>query len=202
MMTAFVQKRRETRWRAFLETEWEILVGEEAFETVPTHIWAKDLVYEHILPTLNTAGYMLSCPTATFLNCLLNYMYRHEQDYWAVEPTIFMCTHACGCTTHAATDAGEHFHNRKLPPAKWNTIWKRVGIAHWSDESDFAVRFWTDLPHIVFAHVDHVGSNASKELAELLYVEDEEENSTTSKKKDIDPYLLDYYGAKYKKYDD
>jgi hypothetical protein len=40
------------------------------------------------------------------------------------------------------------------------------------------------------------------EMEEFLNAEDDEEGSATSKKKDIDPYLLDYYGAKYKKYDD
>jgi hypothetical protein len=40
------------------------------------------------------------------------------------------------------------------------------------------------------------------ELEDWACNEDEESETTTSKKKEIDPYLLDYYGAKYKKYDE
>ncbi len=120
-----------------------------------------------------------------------------------MEPTLYMCKHAHACR-HATrvTEAEEHFHSRTFPPAVWDQLRRRVMIEEWSDESDFAVRFWTDLPHIVFAHIDCVQSNAMNEVANWVCNEDEEEESTTSKKKEIDPYLLDYYGAKYKKYND
>ena len=202
MMQAFIERRRERRWDTFLRTEWLVITGDETYETVQTHIWAQDLVYDKLVPLLNQHGYTFSCTTAEFLNCLLNYMYRHIQDSWALEPTTYMCKHACECRKRLAADAEEHFHERKLPPAVWEQLRRRVQIEEWSDTSDFAVRFWTDLPHIVFAHIDLVESTVMHELTDWVDNEDEEETSTTSKKKEIDPYLLDYYGAKYRKNDD
>jgi hypothetical protein len=206
MMQAYVERRRERRWDTFLRTEWLVLAGEDENgeeETVQTHIWAKDLVYDKLEPLLRRNGYIFSCTTADFLNCLLNYMYRHIQDSRAMEATTYMCRHAHECRqARMVKDAEEHFHSRKFPPAVWEQVRRRVRVEEWSDESDFAARFWTDLPHIVFAHIDCVQSNAMNELVDWVNNEDEEEESTTSKKKEIDPYLLDYYGAKYKKYDE
>ena len=202
MMNAYIERRRAHRWDTFLKTEWLVLSGSEAYETVPTHIWAYDLVHNQIAPLLQKSGYVLACSTTEFLNCLLNTMYRHIQDSHCMEPTRYMCKHTSNCDKQLRNDAEEHFHGRKCPPTIWEMMRKRVRIEYWSDENDFAVRFWTDLPHIVFAHLDHVESSATKELEMYLCNEDEEDDSTTSKKKEIDPYLLDYYGSKYKKYDD
>lgn len=196
-----MDRRRERRWDTFLRTEWLVISTEEEYETVPTHIWAYDLVFDKLEPLLRKNGYSFSCTTGDFLNCLLNYMYRHIQDSWAMEPTLYMCKHACRCKR--TMEAEEHFHTRKFPPDVWEQLRQRVQIEEWSDESDFAMRFWTDLPHIVFSHIDLVQSTAMGELEDWVCNEDEESESTASKKKkEIDPYLLDYYGAKYKKYDD
>jgi hypothetical protein len=202
MMNAYIQRRRAQRWDTFLKTEWLVISGAKTYETVPTHVWAYDLTHSHIIPLLQSSGYVLSCNTAEFVNCLLNSMYRHIQDSHAMEPTLYMCKHACACSKEITADVEEHFHGRKFPPNVWEAMRKRVGIEQWSDESDLAVRFWTDLPHLVLAHTDLVASNMAGEMEEFLNAEDDEEGSATSKKKDIDPYLLDYYGAKYKKYDD
>jgi hypothetical protein len=138
-MMHYIDRRRERTWDTFLRTEWLVLLSEEEYETVPTHIWAYDLVYDKLEPLLRKNGYTFSCTTDNFLNCLLNYMYRHIQDSRAMQPTLYMCKHACKCKR--AVDAEEHFHSRKFPPAVWEQVRRRVQIEEWSDESNFAMRF-------------------------------------------------------------
>jgi hypothetical protein len=198
-MQRYIELRRNRRWEAFLRCEWETVSGSE---TVQTYEWARSLVYDHIKPLMEQNGYIFSCGIEEFVNCVLNNMYRREQDYRAVEFTSYMCKHACDCSKHVNMDTMEHFHTRTLPHKVWEKMHRRVGIEHWADDSDFAARFWMDVPHIVFAHIDFVESNAMKELKEFLTYEDDENDATSSKKQSVDPYLLDYYGAKYRKADE
>jgi hypothetical protein len=195
-MQRYIELRRNRRWNDFLHCEWELISGDE---TVQTYEWARHLVYNQIKPLLERTGYIFSCSIEEFVNCLLNSMYRHEQDFRCFELTTYMCKHACACSKHATADVLEHFHTRTLPPDMWEDMRRRAGVEHWADESEFAERFWIDLPHIVFAHIDFVESNAIGGLKELLAFEDDENEATSSKKQGVDPYLLDYYGARYKK---
>ena len=70
--------------------------------------------------------------------------------------------------------------------------------------SEFSEILRNDLPTVVFFSLDLPKSNATIELQEHLKWEDEDEEESEQKdtrKKDIDPYLLDYWGSKYKQQD-
>ncbi len=65
-MMHYIDRRRERTWDTFLRTEWLVLLSEEEYETVPTHIWAYDLVYDKLEPLLRKNGYIFSCTTDNF----------------------------------------------------------------------------------------------------------------------------------------
>jgi hypothetical protein len=183
---------RKLRWLDFLKAEWEVYDDpEESY--VSTHAWAQHLVLDNIVPMLERLEYTLNSTKREFVDCMLNYMFRHEEDFAKARPTTYRCKH---CRRYES-DQAEFFHQRKLPAYVWQRLQRTLAIEHWSDGEEFADRFWLDLPHIVFAHCDMEKSGATKELDELLHVEDEEEDA--GKRQDVDPYLMDYYGGKYKK---
>jgi hypothetical protein len=196
MLRRLFEERQKEQWQAFLRARWEVITMESGYETMATHEIAYDLVYTHLAPVLTRAGYVFKCSKDDFVGCLLNYMYRCDSNYWHGAPSTYRCAHA-NCRT--SSDMEEHFYSRKLPPHVWDAMRKQVGVAYWADDDEFAAHFWGYLPHIVFVHIDFVNSNATHDLQDLLRYEGEEEDSTPSKKKEIDPYLLDYYGGKYKK---
>ena len=186
---------RKLQWQDFLRAEWEVCNDpDESF--VRTPIWAHHLVIDNIVPMLQQANYVLKSTPKEFLDCVLNHMFRHEVNYCRggtnARPTPYRCNHAGPINA----DRGEFFHQRKLPTAAWQRLRNTVAVEHWSDDGEFADRFWLDLPHIVFTHCDMEKSGATLELEELLRVEDNEEEA--AKRLNIDPYLLDYYGAKYR----
>ena len=183
---------RRLRWLDFLRAEWEVYDDPEE-SVVSTHAWTQHLVLDNIVPMLERAGYVPKVTKSEFVDCVLNYMFRHEEDFAVALPTTYMCKH---CNQYGG-DQAEFFHQRKLPTYVWQRLQRKLAIEHWSDGEEFADRFWLDLPHIVFAHCDMEKSEATKELEELLHVEDEEEEA--GKRQDVDPYLMDYYGGKYKK---
>ncbi len=196
-MAKLFETRRKVQWEQFLRARWEIITSDSSYETIATHEFAYDLVHSHLAPLMTQTGYIFKCSKNEFVGCLLNYMYRWNNDFWDATTTTYRCIHD---NCRVSLDTEEHFHSRKLPPPVWAQMRKRVGVAYWADEEEFATHFWNCLPHIVFSHIDFDGSNATRELQDLLRYEGEEEESTTSKKKEIDPYMLDYYGGKYKKH--
>lgn len=192
MMRKLFETRRKLHWQEFLKTRWEVITSDDTYETIATHEFAYDLVYNHIAHQMTNAGYVFKCSKDEFVGCLLNYMYRCDWDYWNAAPSTYRCVHA---NCRATSDAEEHFHSRKFPPHVWERMRKRVGVVYWADEEEFAAHFWSYLPHIVFAHIDFGNSDATWELQELLRYEGEEEDPAASKKKEIDPYMADYYGG-------
>lgn len=185
--------RRQLQWLDFLQAEWEVFNDpEESY--VPTHAWAFHLVLDNVIPLLERAGYTLRVTKREFLDCVLNYMFRHEDDFANAIPTTYQCKH---CRPFSS-DQAEFFHQRKLPMNVWERLQRKLAVEHWSDGEEFADRFWLDLPHIVFAHCDMEKSGATEELEELLRVEEDGEGEEGGKRREVDPYLADYYGSRVK----
>ena len=209
--------RQQLQWLEFLQAEWEVFNDpEESY--VPTHAWASHLVLDNVIPLLERAGYILKMTKRGFLECVLNYMFRHEtsyayriggrltrrsigaagneDDFANALPTPYQCKH---CRPFSS-DQAEFFHQRKLPVEVWERLQRKLAVEHWSDGEEFAERFWLDLPHIVFAHCDMEKSRATEELVELLRVEVDggEGGEEGVRRREVDPYLADYYGSKYK----
>lgn len=188
------------KWLNFLQAEWEVYDDPEG-GYVATHTWASHLVLDNLVPLLESTGYTLKVTGREFVDCVLNYMFRHETSYIyhiggrfaKALPTTYLCKHC----KRINSDQAEFFHQRKLPVGVWQKLQRRLAVEHWSDGKEFADRFWLDLPHIVFVHCDMEKSRATEELEELLRTDDDTEEDT-GKRRDVDPYLADYYGGKYK----
>jgi hypothetical protein len=183
---------RKRKWLNFLQAEWEVYDDPEE-RYVTTHAWASHLVLDNLVPLLERTGYTLKVTKQEFVDCMLNYMFRHEENFAKALPTTYMCKHC----RRMNSDQAEFFHQRKLPVGVWQQLQRRLAIEHWSDGEEFADRFWLDLPHIVFVHCDMEKSRATEELEELLRADDDTEEDV-GKRREVDPYLADYYGAKYK----
>lgn len=163
--------------------------------------WVKTFVKEGLFPHFEKVGYLTSGSQQDFITALLNYIYRFEANS---QNNIYITPYfdKYGRKLEYTMDDFDFFISEKCPPSFWNRMKNKFSIDFYADDSDFASRLWTDLPYMVFFCIDLKKSNATSELQERLCMEDEEfEGTTDTRKKDIDPYLLDYGGQKYKNYD-
>lgn len=180
-----VMRSVEQKWQQWLNT---IYYYEASDEPVTTAEWMTYLVEDDLLPCLDAKGYMLSIPDRRFIEKLLNHLYSFEKDYMKGH---FPRTY--NSTPHRAEDY-EYFFNKKFPDAYWKNLAKNNAVEWYADGDEFASRVWIELPFWVAQYIDFRNSPVTEELNNLLVGTAEEETMIEEpKKKELDPYVQDYY---------
>ena len=83
---------------------WIPFVNQELGDShIKLCVWVQTLVQKHLLPALETQGYTLTVNGSILVGCILNVMYRHEQDTGlhytspsnlpTLRYTTYMCSH-------------------------------------------------------------------------------------------------------------
>lgn len=154
-------------WRQFLNHRELTLDGQE----IRTCDWAEGVV-EGVVTLLREAGYTLSVRAPQLVTCLLNTVYRHEQDYSYGRKT----TYRCPCAYHHHFPEEYEYYSTKIPDSMWNSLRQYNFIAWYSDAGPFADRIWMDIPFIVLSHLNMETSPANVELAEQYRTAEDEED--------------------------
>ena len=187
---------------------WIPFLNQELGDTGPKLCdWVQDLVMNHLLPALTTQGYALTVNGPILIGCILNVLYRHNQDANAMRTTTYMCCHGRASRdafdavlleyeaalqdrrlrrqplmVHPLVDRQELFDfflAYKCSQEFWDTLRSKVSIIRYADTSDFANRIWNDLPMIIYWHIDHDKSAATDEY-DHMFLDPEDENDSES----------------------
>ena len=169
-----------SRWLTFLKQQYEVLSPGTFNIYITTFNWVETVVRDGILPALKANGYLVSVDASTLSGCILNTLYRHEQDYMKCQMTSYTCKH--GRCTHGEQvnenvtfgDQLEYFHEL-LPTSVWKEMHERFPVNWFADGGLFAERIWMDMPHIVAWHVRFNESPANRALEDRLRHLDEED---------------------------
>lgn len=162
--------------------------------------WVGTIAKRYLIPKLEKNGYLIAGSHTQFINSILNYIYRFEYNYQFNNDIIPTYVGPNGRKMPYTNEDIDYFITYKFPENFWKIMKQEFEIPYYADNSEFAYRLWMDLPYFIFGCINVKESIATLELQERLMCEDEEEQTDT-RKKDIDPYLLDYGGYKYKNYD-
>ena len=181
-----VNRSIERKWLLWLNREFYY---ESTNEPVTTAEWMTYLIEDDLLPYLYEKGYMLSISDMRFIEKLLNHLYSFEKDYLKGRHTRSYNT-----TPHRNEDY-EYFFNVKCPDFFWTKLERDNAIEWFADRDQFASRVWIELPFWVAQYIDFKNSPATIELNRQLVGTDVEDEpiSEESKRKDLDPYVQDYY---------
>jgi hypothetical protein len=181
-----VHRSNETKFQYWLNREF---FYEASDEPVTTAEWMTYLIEDDILPELYKKGYMLVIPKRDFIEKLLNHLYSFERDYLKGR-----CARSYKTTPHREDDY-EYFFNIKFPDEFWYRVSKNNAIEWFADEDAFAYRVWIELPFWVAQYIDFKNSSATSELKDAGFetISDDENMLYEQKKKDVDPYVQDYY---------
>jgi hypothetical protein len=200
---------KRQHWKNWLERpiSYEYIEEGECYdssELEPITIvdWVGTISKKYLIPKLEKNGYLVAGSHTQFISSILNYIYRFEYNYQFNQPivSIYLGTH--GRKMSYTNDDIDYFITYKFPENFWKNMKNMFGIPFYADDSDFAYRLWLDLPYFIFSCLNIKESTATFELQEQLTCEEEtSEDLPDTRKKDIDPYLLDYGGYKYKNYD-
>lgn len=166
--------------------------------------WVESLVYEGIMPHFEKVGYLIAGTKTELVETILNYIYRLEYNYFTKGEHMCFYKNKHGYTMTYTMDDLEFYHTVKCSETFWNRMRKEFRAPQYADDSEFANVLWDDIPYMLFFTINIDKSNATYELQDKLTCDDDDDNlleESDTRKKDIDPYLLNYGGAKYKKYD-
>ena len=169
--------------------------------------WVQTLVIDHLLPALTAKGYTLSVNGPLLTGCILNVLYRHNQDTIKMRTTTYMCSHGRAnrdtfdnvlvdyeavlqdrrlrrqpLMVHPIIDRQELFDfflAYKCPQEFWDSLRSKVAVQRYADTSDFANRIWNDIPMIIYWHIDHDKSVATDEF-DHMFLDSEDENDSES----------------------
>jgi hypothetical protein len=158
-------------WKAFLVRPNDVLRS----KPIRTCDWVETLLHFGVLPELNRQGYNLIVDQQTLATCVLNHLYRHEQDAAHCKFTLYKCSHESCCQRYP--EEYERFCEL-LPESTWSAFRKSCQVADFADESWFADRIWNAIPDIVFAHVCLDTSPANIELWTDLNPDEDEDSAT------------------------
>jgi len=132
--------------------------------------WVEDIVVG-IRALLQDTRYTLSVPSRQLSTCILNALYRHEQDYKRGCRT----TYQCRCIRHHYSLEDYEYYETQIPDEDWDSLREYNFIDWYSDAGPFADRIWMAIPWIVFTHLNLNTSGASEELArQFRTIEDDE----------------------------
>lgn len=145
---------------------------------ISVYVWAESLVQDGIVPLLKEKGFALSVPVETLTNCLLNYMFLLNEAKFHSKVSKYRCKHEC--TIRFSMDQFEYFHEMEMGLEIWNQLKHKFEISYLADKEDYAYRLWLELPHIVFSHLKLEGSEANRQLENMLRVYDEDEEGSGS----------------------
>jgi len=158
-------------WKAFLVRPNDVLRS----KPIRTCDWVETLLHFGVLPELNHQGYNLIVDQQTLATCVLNHLYRHEQDAAHCKFTLYKCSHESCCQRYP--EEYERFCEL-LPESTWSAFRKSFQVADFADEGWFADRIWNAIPDIVFAHVCLDTSPANIELWNDLNPDEDEDSAT------------------------
>ena len=155
-------------WQRFLHKSYDT----SDHQRVQTHTWVEYLIRDGILPLLKAKGYHLICRPQELAECILNHLFRHEQDYPKCRFTSYRCKH------REEVYIEEHeFYEELIPDSIWMQLKKEFAIDWFADAGDFAERIWRAIPLIVLDHLS-MDSPANEILYERMKAfESEEEDS-------------------------
>lgn len=181
-----VHRSNETKFQYWLNREFYY---EASDEPVTTAEWMTYLVEDYILPPLFKKGYVLAIPEKRFIEKLLNHLYSFERDYLKGRP------HRSYKSTAHRDEDYEYFFNIKFPDEFWYRISKDNAIEWFADGDAFASRVWIELPFWVAQYIDFRNSPVTNELKDYGFenISDDENVIEEAKKKEVDPYIQDYY---------
>lgn len=181
-----VMRSIEKKWKLWLNKEYYY---EASDEVVTTAEWMTNLMEYDLLPQLYIKGYVLVLSDKKFIEKILNHLYSFEKDYTAAIPARIYET-----TPHRNEDY-EYFFNKKFSDNFWKNLARNNSVEWFADGDQFAERVWIELPFWVAQYIDFKNSSATEELNNQLIGTSMEDEFITdeSKKKDIDPYVKDYY---------
>jgi len=181
-----VMRTVEMKWKLWLNREFYY---ETSDEPVTTAQWMTYMIEDGLLEQLYHKGYILTIQDREFIGKLLNHLYSFEKDYLQGIPARTYETSA-----HRNEDY-EYFFNKKFPDVFWKQLAKDNAIEWFADGDQFASRVWIELPFWVAQYIDFRNSPATEELNNLLVGTDAEDETISDepKKKDLDPYVQDYY---------
>jgi hypothetical protein len=187
---------------------WIPFINQELGDSGPKLcVWVQTLVIDHLLPALATKGYVLTVNGPVLIGCILNVLYRHNQDVNKMRATTYMCYHGRASRdafdtvlseyeaaledrrlrrqplmVHPIVDRQELFDfflAYKCSQEFWDTLRSKVSVERYADTSDFANRIWNDLPMIIYWHIDHDKSVATDEF-DHMFLDSEDENDSES----------------------
>lgn len=189
MATAGVGKVHRTVERKWQEWLNRVYYYEASDEPVTTAEWMTYMIEYDLLPIIFRKGYILTISDRRFIEKLLNHLYSFEKDYYkGVLPRIYETS------THRNEDY-DYFFNTKFTNAFWENLAKKNAVEWYADGDDFASRVWIELPFWVAQYINFKNSQATEELNNVLVGTDVEEETIGDepKKKEVDPYVQDYY---------
>jgi hypothetical protein len=184
------------------EIKWAIWLNKRTttlyypYNTYTVVEWVENLFIDGILPKFANIGYVFGGNTQSTIGDFLNFLFRFDMNFSKSKPTVYRSSFVR--RNRWTVDDEEFFYEKKCTSHFWNSLKARFSIQHWADDSDFSIRLWEEIPHVIFSMIDFKQSRASDELAEWLRPLDDDDENDDERKKDIDPYLIDYGGSKYR----
>jgi len=159
--------------------------------------WVCALFYNGIVPELEKKGYDLGKNKKQAANEFMNLLFQFHRSWKTNTNFSYIGNFAAANAEHLTLEDEDYFF-RKCDDIFWNKLKKDFAVSKVADESDFAIKLWEMIPIFVFEMINKSTSNAVQEMEELLAWLDEDEGNyisddQTTQKKDIDPYLQDYW---------
>jgi hypothetical protein len=187
---------------AYAYMEEDVCDDSNELELITIVDWVGTITKRYLISKLEKNGYLIAGSHTQFISSILNYIYRFEYNYQFNQVTTSIYLGPNGRKMSYTNEDIDYFITYKFPEQFWKNMKDMFEIPFYADDGDFAYRLWLDLPYFIFSCLNIKESTATLELQEQLTCEEEtSEEKPDTRKKDIDPYLLDYGGYKYKNYD-
>jgi hypothetical protein len=161
--------------------------------------WVESFIHDGLVPEMKKRGYVFPTNEQGIVNSFLNFIFHFQNSYNSKKKCQYIGKH--GRKMDWSIDDYSYFLDNKCPQFVWDKLLENFPIEHFSDESEFSKKLWSEIPSAVFFMLDLKNSPATEELEERLAwldSDDEDEGWQQRKKNNIDPYLLDYGKDRYK----
>jgi hypothetical protein len=185
-------------WNDWVNTEYETYSPE--IEYIPLYEWVEYLILDGILPHLEKKGYLTYYHKNDIINSILNFIFNLEMTYMKTGRVKYLVPKKNNIGKTEINDE-DYFHTYMCHETFWNNLKKKYRIEKYADDGEFSAVLWSELPSYIFLMINIQDSIATDNLRNRLELDDDEVSSEddTKKKKDIDPYILDYGSRKQKK---
>lgn len=134
-------------WRDFINTSYhftdnyDITVGE----------WVAIFVGTYLQPLIEKYNYKFICSGKQVANCLMNNMYEIYYSYNTLQYSQYRCKH-----DYFDNDDFNNFMNTIQYSVWYDLQRKMIEMYNFFSEDGFSSFFWSELPLIVFSHVENI----------------------------------------------